>query len=250
MKNIIRLFYPSQHENWILIRVYTVYNFIKSLIIVSKQSSIGDIPLTWRQVRVVHELLCFSNLLFRHTVVQGGSRQGHHTGTGNFQNTKWLQQQNKRGDPRRLCRQLHNDIAVGNVHHLAAKTLGDSRNVSQVQVLSSQGLRGRQVAWVESTFGGSQVWYGAVTTVQVVGGNQLSEVLRAQQGNTSQQQLTLDDLGVRVVQHSIHGHQVLNLATRSLDNSVTAAQNNRHPRQILDFGVANHKRVNVEASGG
>lgn len=78
---------------------------------------------------------------------------------------------------------------------------------------------------------------------------QLLEVLRAEDVDLGQEQLTLNQSSVAVVQDGPDRDKVLKLATSLLNNTVLSGQDDGHARQVFDLGVAHDERVNVEAAG-
>ena len=81
-------------------------------------------------------------------------------------------------------------------------------------------------------------------------GHELLEVLRAEDRDLGEQQFALDERGGRVVKDGPNGDEVLELAAGLLDDAVLAGQHDGHAREVLDLGVADDERVDVEAARG
>jgi hypothetical protein len=123
-----------------------------------------------------------------------------------------------------------------------------------VLVLVTQSLAGRQVTGVVFDL----LETVALALLQGLSGSgdltvvleELFEELGAKDGDLGEQQLTLDQSRVGVVQNGPDGDKVVQLAASLLDNTVLALEHNGHAGQIIDLGLANHQTVNVEATGG
>lgn len=80
--------------------------------------------------------------------------------------------------------------------------------------------------------------------------HQLLEILRPENRHFRQQQLALDQRRGRVVEDGPDGDEVLELAAGLLDDAVLARQHDGHAREVVDLGVADDERVDVEAARG
>jgi hypothetical protein len=81
-------------------------------------------------------------------------------------------------------------------------------------------------------------------------GEQLLKVLGTKDANLGQKQFTLNERSSCVVEDSPDGHQVLELATGLLNDTVLALKDDGHTREIGNLGVADDERINVEATSG
>lgn len=79
---------------------------------------------------------------------------------------------------------------------------------------------------------------------------QLFKVLGAEDVDLGEKQLALDKSGGAVVQDGPDRDQVLELASSLLNDAVLASQDDGHSGQVINLGVADDERVNVESSGG
>lgn len=164
--------------------------------------------------------------------------------------------------------QLNDAVVRADIKHLAAKLVSQASDGVQVLVLVSQGLTGGEVARVEIRSVGQRALdllllpllglaLGFLPGNTVLRGGdlpvvleQLLEDLRAQDADLGQEQLTLDQGSVGVVQNSPDGDEVVQLATGLLDDAVQSAQDDGHAREVLNLGVADDETVDVESSGG
>lgn len=161
---------------------------------------------------------------------------------------------------------LHfNDAADStNIKHLAAKLVGKVGNRLEMLVLVAERLGRRELAGVkvgrcallqallvlvdQVRVGGRGV--GVARRDLAVVRQELLKVLGAEDVDLGEEQLALNKGGARVVEHGPDGDEVLELAAGLLDDTVLARQHNGHAREVLDLGVADDERVNVEAAGG
>lgn len=135
----------------------------------------------------------------------------------------------------------------------------------QVLVLQTQSLGGCEVARVVvdllvgivllELFGrhvlrGSRVVPGVGVGHLAVVRKKLLEVLRAEDRDLREQELTLHQWRSGVVQHGPDRNKVFELAAGLLNNTILTLQHNRHAREVGDFGGADDQRVDVEATGG
>ncbi len=81
-------------------------------------------------------------------------------------------------------------------------------------------------------------------------GHQLLEVLGPHDGHLGQEQFALHERRGRVVEDGPDGDEILELAAGLLDDAVLAGQHDGHAREVVDFGVADDERVDVEAARG
>lgn len=148
---------------------------------------------------------------------------------------------------------LHNAVVVADIQNLAAELMGQAGDGIQMLVLVAQSLAGRQITGVEFDL------LDRVTPLRLRvsrGGDlavvleQFLEELRAEDGDLGEQELTLHEGRLGVVQDSPDGHEVIQLAAGLLDDAVLALQHDGHAGQILDLRVANHQTVDVEATSG
>jgi hypothetical protein len=119
-------------------------------------------------------------------------------------------------------------------------------------MLVAQSLAGRQVARVVlnfmdvmSTVLSLRLWGDDLAVVL----EQLLEELGAKNGNLGEEELTLNQSRVGIVQHSPDGDEVIQLAASLLDDAVLTLQHNGHTGEIINLSVANDQTVNVEATG-
>lgn len=142
-----------------------------------------------------------------------------------------------------------------NIQHLASKLVCEVGDGLQVFVLVSEGLTGSQLARVEvlGRFLKCSLklaaLYLAVAHLAVVGQQFLKE-LGSKNVDLGEEQLTLDQSSIAVVQDSPDRHQIFQLTSGLLDNAVLTSQDNGHAGQVFHLGVAHDQRVNVEASSG
>jgi len=81
-------------------------------------------------------------------------------------------------------------------------------------------------------------------------GELVVEVLRSKDGHFDEEQFARDRARLGVVQDGLHEYEVFELAARLLDDAVLPADDDAHPAQIADLGVAHDERVDVEAAAG
>lgn len=79
---------------------------------------------------------------------------------------------------------------------------------------------------------------------------QLLKVLGTEDVDLGEEQLTLDESSVGVVQDGPDGDKVLELPPGLLNNAVVTSQNNGHAGEVLDLGVAHNEGLNVEPASG
>ncbi|KAJ5610386.1 hypothetical protein N7510_007105 [Penicillium lagena] len=132
---------------------------------------------------------------------------------------------------------LHDTVVGADIQDFAAELVSQTSDGIQMLVLVTESLAGRQVAGVE---------FGILRVTQL----QFLKELRAENGHLGQEELTLHQGRVGVVEDSPDGHEVVELATGLLDDTLLALEHDGHARQILDLGVADHQTINVEAAGG
>lgn len=197
--------------------------------------------LTRGQRGLVNDLLGLLDVVFLRGL-QGSSGQGHHSGSSHLENTKGLEQVQERGNTLGLGAQLDNNVSLGDIEDLTAKLVGQLGDGVQVLVLVSQSLGDSDLVGVEVS-----LQLSILELVTVVG-QEILEVLGAENGDSGKQKLSLDDGSVGVVQYSPDGDKVLDLSSGLLDDSVLASQHDGHSRQIVNLSVADNQRVNVEAS--
>jgi hypothetical protein len=77
---------------------------------------------------------------------------------------------------------------------------------------------------------------------------ELLKVLRAENGDLGQEQLALNKGRLCVVKDSPDRDEILELAAGLLYDALLSLQDNSHAREVIDFGVADNKTVNVEAT--
>lgn len=126
-------------------------------------------------------------------------------------------------------------------------------NRTEMLVLMPERLRRRNLARMKVLRGRRKVRLllgGRAVSQLPVMAQQLLKVLRAEDRDLGEQQLALHERGRRVVEHGPHGHEVLELAARLLDDAVVALEHNRHAGQVLHLGVAHDEGVDVEATRG
>jgi hypothetical protein len=125
------------------------------------------------------------------------------------------------------------------------------RDSPQVEMLMSQRLRGRQLARVEVSLRGGQILLAALHGLRrhlAMVRQQILEVLRAENRHLGEQEFALDQRGGGVIQDSPDGDEILELAAGLFDDAVLAGEDDGHAGEVLDLGVADHQRVDVEAS--
>lgn len=79
---------------------------------------------------------------------------------------------------------------------------------------------------------------------------QLLKVLWPQDIDLREEQFPLHERRHGIVEYSPHGDHILELSSRLLDDAVLAGEHDGHATQVLDLGVADDERVNVEAARG
>ncbi len=123
-------------------------------------------------------------------------------------------------------------------------------------MLETQSLGDDKLAWVEVVGLLAEGLLVLVLLAVNLGGDlavvseQLVEVLWAENVDLGEQQLALDEWCLGVFKDGPDWDEILELAACLLNNTVLAGEDNGHAGEILDFGVADDQRVNVEAAGG
>lgn len=79
---------------------------------------------------------------------------------------------------------------------------------------------------------------------------QALEVLRSENADLGQEQLTLHERRFGVVQHCPDRHEILQLSSGLFHHTVLSLKHDRHAGQICHFGTAHNQTVDVETSRG
>jgi hypothetical protein len=116
--------------------------------------------------------------------------------------------------------------------------------VAGVEFLSSLGQRPFLAVLLPHAFYGID---GCCDLTMVL--EQFLEELRAQNADLGQEEFTLYQRRVRVIEHSPNRDEIIQLAAGLLNDSVLTLQHDGHARQILHLGITDNKTVNVEAAG-
>lgn len=215
-------------------------------------------------------------------LVKRRAGQGHETSTGGLKNAEggneleervdsdrlrgaveeWLVSKLDRGARPKGESNLHFDDAAvsANIQYLAAELVGEVCDALEMLMLVPQRLAGYQAAGVEVLGSLLQAVLAAILELARfalggLGGNlavmskKFLKVLGAENVDLGQEQLSLHESGLAVVENGPDGDQVLQLPARLLNNTVLTGQDNGHAGEIINLGVANNERVDVEASG-
>jgi hypothetical protein len=180
-----------------------------------------------------------------------------------LEDSKGRNELHERVDPGRLCRDLDDAVVRADIEDFAAKLVGHEGDGSQMLVLVTKRLTDDQIRWVEvfpqrvlSSFLchlvplGLRVFLFRLWHLRHLAmvGQQLLKVLGTEDRDLGEQQLTLDERRLGVVEHRPDRDQILELASCLLNHSLLTLEHNRHARKVLYLGVAHHQSVDVEDS--
>lgn len=152
---------------------------------------------------------------------------------------------------------FNNAVVGANVQNLPAELMSQTSDGVQMLMLVAQSLTERQMAGVVFLACRSGLVVLVLLAFQSLpGGGDLAvvlqkflEELRAKNADLGQQEFTLHQGRIGVVQNSPDGDQVVQLTTSLLDDTILTLKHNGHAGQVLHFSVANDQAVNVEPAG-
>lgn len=132
--------------------------------------------------------------------------------------------------------------------------MSQASNRIQMLMLVSQSLRMGQITGVELGLRNLRSLILLTLSLLTGGGDfavvlqQFLEELGAQDADLGEEEFALHQGGVSVIEDGPDGDEIIELTTSLLDDAVLTLQDDGHTRQILDLGVADDERVDVEAA--